>query len=162
MKKTANIAKRAGCLLLAAAMCLGLTACGNEAEAEVDAEAKNYVFREEAFALDTDIDLSNVSDITAIGDRLYMIGADYMTGGFFLLSCNKDGSDVQNVSLELPNSNSGGGGAVIMPRTAVAETAAAEDEETAEDETLGDDTAVPAEPESDPCLLYTSGSGYLY
>ena len=153
MKKTANIAKRAGCLLLAAAMCLGLTACSNEAEAEVDAEAKNYVFREEAFALDTDIDMSNVSDITAIGDRLYMIGADYMTGGFFLLSCNKDGSDVQNVSLELPNSESGGGGAVIMPRTAVAETAAAEDEETAEDETLGDDTAVPAEPESDPSAI---------
>ncbi len=146
MKKTM---KRAGCLLLAAIMLLGLTACDSEADSQVDSDAKNYVFREETFALDTDIDLSNVSDITAVGDRLYMVGSDYMTGDFFLLSCNKDGSDVQNTVLELPNSSSDNGGGVITPREDVAEV----DEETTEsDETAesDDSAAEPMLPEYTP------------
>ncbi len=165
MKKNKRTGKRLGCLLLTASMLLGLTACGNGESTEVDAEAKNYVFRQEDLTMDTDVDISSINDLTMVGERLYMVGMDYSSGNSFLLSCNPDGSDVQTVEIELPNSSSEGGG-VVTPRSDVLSSAfpasavpEAEAETDSEGDTgnLDDDIGIlPVPPENeDGSQVYT-------
>lgn len=140
MKK--NWWKKAAVLGLAAAMSMGLSACGGDKN-ENSALAKEGVstFQEIGFP-DIEADYMNVAATSRRNGRIYMIlqlehwSSEDGERDIRVVSMKEDGSDMQVVKLDIPKQESmGGGGAVPMPRTETATPAVPEgnDEEGAED-----------------------------
>lgn len=108
MKK--NLLTRAGSLALAAALTLsGLTACGNSgADAEKNALAKENVYSFQEIKMpDLGGDYTSVTDTFLADGRAYVLmRVEHYTDGnsnvaYHLVSFNEDGSDTQDVELEI-------------------------------------------------------------
>lgn len=139
MKKTWT--KRAVTAGLAAAMVLGLSACGKGNKMENAALAKEHVYQFQEFQMpDLGGDDYGIRASVHRDGKIYVMAQVYhwSEGGdeldMKMLTMNEDGSDVQVVDLEIPEwrtqAGSGGASGMPMPRTMPADTA--EPEEGAE------------------------------
>lgn len=143
-------------LVLVFVMAAGMTACGGGGDSEVNAAAKEHVFRSEDVNLDVDISLTQeIRSVCKVEERLYMYTVSYTENGLesYLLSTAMDGSDVKVIPVESLNIERTYNDPVIdypvaMPeaRDDVPETEAAEDE-TGEEPV--EDTELPADTDGD-------------
>ncbi|MCM1044517.1 MAG: extracellular solute-binding protein [Candidatus Gastranaerophilales bacterium] len=107
MKK--NRFKKALCVGLAAIMTAGLCACGGGGKKTQDPSlAKQYVYSYQEFKLPDIGDDNNITTMAKIGDRIYILvyvyhwKEDGQNDDMRLFSVKEDGSDVQEVRLEMP------------------------------------------------------------
>ncbi len=106
MKKWMN---RVLAAALSLTMALGVCSCGKDEQAEEKNRlSKEHVYRMEEVGIPVDADDMNVRGMTYMNDRIYLlvVSYDYEIGDgretTTLLSMKVDGTDVQKISLEMP------------------------------------------------------------